>query len=519
VHSQSTRNDLRVLTLAPTGKDAVLLGRLLEQRGRRHEQCFSLDALIARARLGVGVVIIAAEALVGQAEAQLTDFLDHQPSWSDLPVVLLASERGRPRSTTGLWSRFAVTILDRPVAVETFLSVIRETLRFRSRQYELRDIVNELRDANQRIETRSRQLQRLALALTEAENRERRRIASILHDNIQQLISAAVITVAPLTEAGDQSTAERATRAASILNEALAANRSLSHELVPTVLDHGGLGAAVERLADDMRTRFGLHVRVEYEEVANEIDSSLHDFLFQTLRELLFNVVKHAETTVASVSFTCETNSVRVVVRDEGKGMDPSLLSAESVRTSNGLGLFSIRERLEYLGGDIQVESSPGRFTQFTLVVPRTEVCSFGPEQAGSEPQERRQNGEAGMRRPLRVVVADDHHIVRQGLVSLLSRQTDVEVVGEAANGSDAVRIAVETNPDILIVDYSMPEMDGAEATRRVLSHCPGVRVVALSAFESSSLESKMLAAGACVHLTKSKAASELLSVIRNLCA
>ncbi len=117
--------------------------------------------------------------------------------------------------------------------------------------------------------------------------------------------------------------------------------------------------------------------------------------------------------------------------------------------------------------------------------------------------------------RNIRVLVTDDHSIMRQGLVRLLQEEPDIEIVGEASDGQAAVDMAGRLKPDVVIMDVSMPRMNGLEATRRIVSECPGVRVIGLSMFEQADFGPAMMKAGAVGYLSKSGQASELISAIR----
>jgi len=115
----------------------------------------------------------------------------------------------------------------------------------------------------------------------------------------------------------------------------------------------------------------------------------------------------------------------------------------------------------------------------------------------------------------LRVLLADDHGIVRQGLVSLLGEEHSIEIVGEAANGREAVDLADQLRPDVVIMDVSMPIMGGGEATRRIKQDLPQTRIVALSMFEESEVRETMYQAGAESYVLKTASSEELLAAIR----
>lgn len=117
----------------------------------------------------------------------------------------------------------------------------------------------------------------------------------------------------------------------------------------------------------------------------------------------------------------------------------------------------------------------------------------------------------------LRILIADDHALLRDGLKALVNNEPDMEVVGEAENGKIAVEKAKELKPHIVLMDISMPELNGAHATRRLKSLCPAVKVLALTAHEDNSYLRHMLEAGACGFLLKRAAAEQLIHAIHDV--
>ncbi|MDQ3364543.1 MAG: response regulator transcription factor [Myxococcota bacterium] len=116
---------------------------------------------------------------------------------------------------------------------------------------------------------------------------------------------------------------------------------------------------------------------------------------------------------------------------------------------------------------------------------------------------------------PIRVVIADDHQIVLDGLRVLLEGEADIEVVGKAEDGAAAIRIAAELTPDVVVMDIRMPGLDGVEATREIRRRSPDTRVIALSAESDPQTVDRMLRAGASGYLTKQRAYGELVQAIR----
>jgi DNA-binding NarL/FixJ family response regulator len=119
----------------------------------------------------------------------------------------------------------------------------------------------------------------------------------------------------------------------------------------------------------------------------------------------------------------------------------------------------------------------------------------------------------------IRVVIVDDHPIVRAGLVGLVESADDLEVVGTGATGLDAVELASDLTPDVVLMDLRMPELDGDEATARILAAAPSTRVVILTTYESDDAILSAIGAGASGYLLKAAPEAELLAGIRAVAA
>ena len=217
---------------------------------------------------------------------------------------------------------------------------------------------------------RTAQLQALARDLTNAEELERRKVAEVIHDQLQQILSVARIKLdmarGPL--AGGP-ILDDLTDVDELIAESLEITRSLTAELRPAILHRGGLANTLRWLGRWYEDRFGLRVEVDAAEDP-DTDEESRVTLFRSVRELLFNVVKHAGVASARIqlSSTAEGRAC-IVVSDEGAGFDPETLWAWD-GTGGGFGLFSLRERLDLLGGRFDVVSAPGRGSQFTLIGP-----------------------------------------------------------------------------------------------------------------------------------------------------
>jgi len=247
--------------------------------------------------------------------------------------------------------------------------------------------------------------------------------------------------------------------------------------------------------------------------------------LFHSIRELLFNVLKHGKINRASVSMQYTQNVLSITVSDQGCGFDVSRLSEDH---SDRFGLLSIRERMTALGGSFDLQSVPGKGTVASLHLPvrasseRIDAEAVNPslENAASrqtfEPDLVPPSpGEPNAVTPLRVLIVDDHQMVREGLCSILSEYDDLAVVGEASTGEQALELAGTLMPEVVIMDMHMPGWNGAESTRRILKEHPAIVVIGLSVQTDSHVSDSMLAAGAAGFLPKETIGSELYSTIQ----
>lgn len=368
--------------------------------------------------------------------------------------------------------------------------------------------------------SRAKQLQALALELTETEERERRRLAVTLHDGLQQQLVGIRFRLDLLRrKLTDPSCEKVVDQLLELTDESIQSSRSLSMELSPPMLYHDGLPAALEWLAENTEERCGLQVTVETDPEANPEDERLRVFLFQAAREMLFNVVKHAGDNRARLILVRLDGEYKLSVADHGDGFDPSAMDGEDAEPT-GFGLVSIRERAELLGARLEVTSAPGDGAEISLLWPLEAAIPGGQTDLGPQPttSEARETGPRPVgdaHSPLRVLLADDHATVRHGLRTLLEDEEDLLVVAGVSTGQEALEAAETLRPDVVVMDVAMPVMDGIEATRRLRERYPDIRVIGLSMFDNGDASQRMLDAGAEVYLPKSGPSAELLAAIR----
>lgn len=398
---------------------------------------------------------------------------------------------------------------------------ITERKRAETRLRELNETLEQrVRERTTECEERAVQLWALTSRLTQAELMERERLAGVLHDHLQQILVAAKFNLDLLK--GDTTGPDREAltrKVDELLSASIAECRSLTVGLSPPVLRESGLAAALGWLARRMEEQHGLRSDLDVVDFPGPADAGMKIFLFDAVRELLFNVVKHAGTREAKVTLAPDDGHLLIRVEDRGKGFD-----REAARHRRGeseaFGLFSIQQRLEMFGGAFDVDSGPGQGTRVTLRAP----VKPGPVETGpsvelpespvpdEESRPRRTPSRSGR---IRVVIADDHRILRQGLIAVLKVDPNIDVVGEAADGVEAVELARSLSPDVIVMDVTMPRMNGIEATRKISAELPRIRIVGLSMHEDEAIVASMREAGAADFVTKGGRSDTLVAAIQ----
>ncbi|GEM_PF-2414802 len=222
------------------------------------------------------------------------------------------------------------------------------------------------------LEQRAAQLSRLHEELTRVEQKERRRLAELLHDGLQQMLVAAKFRVTETRRRVQENDAvqQNLNQIDELLTQAIETSRSLTVELSPPVLQELGLTAALGWLADFIAAKHGLRVDVFAAAKAEPCSLDLALLLFPVARELVFNVVKHAGVQTANVTLEREDQNLRLKVTDKGCGFDASKWQTMCLGSAHGFGLLDVQNRVELAGGKLEVESAPGRGTTVTVTVP-----------------------------------------------------------------------------------------------------------------------------------------------------
>ena len=367
-------------------------------------------------------------------------------------------------------------------------------------------------------------LRALATELNLAEQRERKRLAAELHDHLQQMLALGklklgqgkrLVQTIPVC-------AKLINETDDILSDALSYTNTLITELSPPVLRDHGLPAGLRWLGKYMRKHDMTITVIVPEEQQLILPEDQAVLLFQSVRELLMNAWKHSASGQAEVIMDADDSGLRIEVRDHGKGFELTAAETNTAdKTSSRFGLFSIRERMNTLGGSFDIESIPGQGTIATLILPLGGGNRRGPEplppvrEALSKIQNTPpQPSPAGKKECIRVLIVDDHAMLRQGLRTMLETNADIEVVGEACDGEEALVSVEKLQPAVVVIDINMPKMNGIETTACLKARYPDLIIIGLSVNVGEPNQRAMRRAGAIRLISKEAAVEQLYAAI-----
>jgi len=387
--------------------------------------------------------------------------------------------------------------------------------------------LTELVEANEALKSNEESLRQLSARLMQLQDEERRNISRDLHDVTGQKLAVQSMALSRILNRhyNDMDADSQLALTESIdLNKEVAGEiRTLSYLLHPPLLDELGLASAVKWYVDGFTNRTSIRIETDIPNDIHRLSSEVEVTLFRVLQESLTNVHRYSKSPKGVVRITTTNDVIRLEIQDFGKGMKLSKgNSANSAPEHLGVGIQGMTERMRQLGGKLEITSSPHRGTLVAATIPLpgqvvvpVQVASglvssssvAGPERAGPVVETLRK----------RILIADDHEMLRRGVRNTLQTERDLEICGEAIDGQDTVEKTKTLQPDLVILDINMPGLNGLVVLRQILRCQPKTKVLVFSVHDSDQTKQEVHAAGAHGFISKGKDAQDLLRVIREI--
>jgi signal transduction histidine kinase len=514
----------RILIVAPLGRDAAIASAILGEAGLRLLACVDLDGLLAAMTHGVGVALVAEEALQSAHYPALIRWIEQQPPWSDLPIVLIAHRGGgierNPTARRMAAALGNVTFLERPFHPTTLVSIIETALRGRRRQYEARERIEtiraaeallerrveertaELESANrqlagqiaerERVETVLRQTQRLEAVgqLTSGVAHDFNNLLMVVQGNIRQMQK---VLDDPSIQRRLNMMAKAAERGAQLTAQMLAFSRR--QRLEPRAVD---LNDTVSSMRDLLQATMGGSVRIE---------TGLQPDLWPAMIDptqielVILNLAINARDAMeVGGTLTVDTGNVTlgqpvapeepaagdyvmVAVTDTGSGMSAEVLAkvfepfftTKEVGKGSGLGLSQVFGLAKQSGGGVRIDSTPGEGSSVRVFLPRAAAMPEAAEMDGPIATETAP-------KDLKVLLVDDDSDVREVTAGLL-QDLGYRVVEAGSGGAALDLLDRQAEIDILLLDFAMPGMNGAEVAREVHARRPGLPILFVTGY------------------------------------
>jgi signal transduction histidine kinase len=536
----------RILVVPPTVRDGAVTLALLARAGLAGLVCSDITHLCAEIEVGAGALLITSETVTSGGIGDLVAAIKEQPSWSDLPVVLLLSGgREAANSLEALQSLGNVTLLERPAPTSSVISAIQSAVRARDRQYQIRDHLA----ASKAAEAHARDLQeQLAIAL-EAERAARNEAerAGLLKDEFLATLSHELRTPLNAIFGWAQILSMDADDPAAVREgiEVIDRNVRLQTQLIEDLLDVSRiisgkvrldvqvvdlpelLNSAIESVrpaADAKRLRLERVIDPSAGPVSGDPAR-----LQQVIWNLLTNAIKFTPKEGKIHVMLERINShVELSVVDTGEGISPEFLphlferfsqsDASTTRKHGGLGLglSIVKNLVELHGGSIRAHSAgEGRGATFVLHLP-IRVTKAGRDTLDPASQPSGSSFQGGDRLAgLRVLVVDDERDARELMHRYLLQWGATAAL--AASAAEAQLVLDTFRADVIISDIGMPVQDGYAFIRAVRNNGDRTPAIALTAFARAEDRVRSIQAGFQSHLPKPVEPTELLTIVASL--
>lgn len=405
---------MRVLMLAATPKDLVLTCDILIRAGIDCIGCDSLEELTEKLHEDAGAILLPEESITGAGDPALVRYLAEQPSWSDLPMLVMARPGADSAGVATAMDKYGnVTVLERPMRIAALVSAVRSALRARQRQYQVREDARALADARDLLEQRvlertielhqtneileqkvqetkdaEARAQLLLRELVAAQENERARIARDLHDELGQQVTSLRLHLSQIERDLSADSKLSARAGLDTLNdEAERIDRQISFlawKIRPTTIEEMGLEKALHGYVHEWSRNFDVAAgfsaadfRPDFSD--QRLQPEVETNIYRIAQESLNNVAKYADASRVAVLLNISESEISLIVEDDGRGFDTAAASnGNRPAGDGGLGIRGMHERAALLGGTVQIESNPTQGTTVFVRIP----ARFRPQEA-----------------------------------------------------------------------------------------------------------------------------------------
>ena len=351
--------------------------------------------------------------------------------------------------------------------------------------------ITQRKQMEQAARAHTEQVQALAASLLTAQEEERRRVSRELHDQICQQLASMALDIERLAAdfpplAGAQS---RVADLRARIIKASEQTRHIAYELHPSVLDDLGVVASLQSLCKEFSERTKIPVEFTSVAMPPKVPREIASCLYRVSQESLENIAKHSGAKRVSVALAVHKGTGVLTITDDGAGFD-----LEAVKGRGGLGFIGMEERARLINGKLSIAAKPGHGTRIAL------RSSFDCRQR--------------MKRA-RIILADDHTLTLEGIRAVI--EPHHEIVGMVPDGRALVDAALRLNPDLILLDITMPLLNGIDAAVQIKKSLPGVKLLFVTMHINPAYLEAALNAGGNGYVLKSASREEFLEAIKSV--
>jgi len=506
----------RVLLVAPTRRDAEVTCMLLEKAAVACRLCGDLGELVSEIARGVGVVMLTDRSLFDPALERVIDALESQPTWSDVPVVVLTQAHPTQSIASQVLDRFRnLTVLDRPTSPRSMISAVRAALRARERQYELRAQLQAQQAAEQ--------------ALREADKRKDEFLATLAHElrnPLAPLLTGLHLLGASLEPSRAQQVRQmmdrQVTQLVKLIDDLLEVSRIATGKVVlkSRRVDMRNVVEAAIESTQPMITAFEHSLRVDLPSTpvwVHADDSRLE----QVISNLLNNACKYTPRRgKIAVGLTQENDKAVLRVTDNGVGIPREMLplvfemftqvdrNLDRAQGGLGIGLSLVRRLMALHGGEVTADSAgPNQGSTFSIALPLD-----ASEHVSSSAHVKEESTRVTPQR--RILVVDDNRDAAESLSILLAAQG--HETRTAYGGEAALALAAAFHPEMVFCDLGMPGINGFEVAKRLRQVRKNIVLVALTGWGTEEDKRKTREGGFDFHITKPITMKDVDRIVRS---